>query len=374
MKKICIISADPNFWGGVSLYTWNVINSLKRLTDYELLWIYRGDKTRIYKKNQVTFVELGSSGQYPLNEILFNFKVKKFLEKNHFDVINSHAIWGFWMAFYKRKNKQEIIHTYHGSTYHFFKSHFKRQDLFKKLESYLSMILGFVMEKPPWKRADKIICVSEHVKRELTGLYGGRKNISIISASIDLKKFKLRNKNISKKKVNLNKNRWYGLYVGRGGFWTKGLDRVVKISEEIYKKDENYRLLIVGADKDKVKYLINRKFAISLPPQSRDVLPYYYNSSDIFFNLSRYEGGNPTFSTGEAMASGCLVVCSKSSEQEIIENGENGLILENFDEKDAKKIIDLLKNKRKRERIIKNSTKTIKNFLLKNRGENTLVH
>jgi glycosyltransferase involved in cell wall biosynthesis len=95
----------------------------------------------------------------------------------------------------------------------------------------------------------------------------------------------------------------------------------------------------------------------------------YYSSSDIFFCLSRYDGGAPTLVTSEAMASGCLLVCSKDSEQEIIEDNKNGLIISKFDENDARKIINTLKDKKNMENIVKNSIRTIKEFSLEKWGK-----
>lgn len=343
--KICVISSDPFFLGGVSLYTWDIVNSLKRTKENEITWIYRGGKNRTYDKEGIKFIELKVSGRYPLNEILFNFELKRFLERKKFDIINSHAIWGFWIRNFRKKGKQELIHTYHGSTYYFFKNHFKRPGIIKKLESLISMLLGFIIERPPWRRANKIICVSEHVKSELENLYGKRKNIEVVNANIDTRKFKKRNKENSKKKIDLSQKNWYGIYVGQGGFWTKGLDRVIKISEEIYKKDETYRLLVVGSDKSKVKHLINREFIKLVPPASREILPYYYSASDVFFNLSRYEGGDPTLATAEAIASGCLVVCSKDAKQESVKEKKGVLIFEGNYKKEAERIRSMLKRK-----------------------------
>ena len=346
MKKICIISSDPSFLGGVSIYTWSFVNSLKKDGENEIFWVYGGKKNKIYKKDGITMIELETKGFYPFNELQFNFKIKEFLRKNQFDIVNSHAIWGLWMKNYHKKKNQEIIHTYHGSTYYFFRNHLKRPSISKKIISFFSMFLGSFMERPSWKTADEIICVSEHVKKELEGLYGKRRNVNVVHAEIDLKRFKPRNKKSSKKRVGLDEDKWYGLYVGRGGFWTKGLDRVVKLSQEIYKKDEKYRLLIVGADKGKVKDLINKKFIIFFPPASREILPYYYNSSDIFFNLSRYEGGDPTLSTAEAMASGCFIICSRDSKQEIIKDGKNGLVIGENYKKEVERILRVMKSKR----------------------------
>jgi len=102
------------------------------------------------------------------------------------------------------------------------------------------------------------------------------------------------------------------------------------------------------------------------------MMPYYYNSADVFFCMSRYEGGAPTLVTSEAMASGCLVVCSKDSEQEIIKDEENGLIIENFGKMSAEKVLKILEDKKKKEKIIKNAMETIKEISLEKWGKKYL--
>ena len=174
------------------------------------------------------------------------------------------------------------------------------------------------------------------------------------------------------KKLGLKTDKIYGLYVGRGGYWRKGLDRAIKISKEIYAQDKNYRLIVIGADKIKAKRFIEEKFVIYVEDGKREILPYYYNASDVFFCMSRYEGGAPTLVTSEAMASGCLVVCSKDSEQEIIKDEENGLIIESFGKKSAEKVLKILEDKKKKEKIIKNSMKTIKEISLEKWGRKYL--
>ena len=286
---------------------------------------------------------------------------------NFFDVINT--LTGVWIYFYKKRGEQKIIQTFHGTVYYFNKNHFGRLNPIGKILIFPLLVISWLVGLPSKKNTDRIICVSEKVKQQVKKLYGKKENIVIIRTGVDLKDFKIRNKNNIKEKLSLNKKDIHGLYVGRGGYWTKGLDRAIELSEEIHKLNKNYKLIIVGADYKKVKHLINKKFVIYLKEVEREKMPFYYNVADIFFCMSRYEGGAPTLVVSEAMASGCLIVCSKSSEQEIIENGKNGLILENFDEKDAKKIMNVLKNKRKSNRIIKNSIKTIKEISLEKWGE-----
>ena len=64
------------------------------------------------------------------------------------------------------------------------------------------------------------------------------------------------------------------------------------------------------------------------------------------------------------MASNCLIICSEDSKQEIIDDGDNGLVIKNFDKKDAKRIVDANNNKVKKEKMLVKSTKGIKNYSL----------
>jgi len=368
--KICFIGANPKFNGGISLYQKNLIEYLKKSKkDIAISWIYLSRKNEKYSKKRINYIGLKIPKIIFLEDILFNMKILKILKNNNFDVINSHAIWGKWMKNYTKKDNQKVIHTYHGVTYYFLKNSLKRFGLLKKIIFSPLLVFGYIMENSPMKKADEIICVSEKVKRHLSELYNPKREMNVLRTGVNLKNFKIQNKNKVRKNLKLDTNKTYGLYVGRGGYWTKGLDRTIKISEEICKLDKNYRLIVIGADYNKVKHLLDKKFIIFLETVPREKIKLYYSASDIFFCLSRYEGGAPTLVVSEAMASGCLLVCSKDSEQEIIKNNENGLIIKNFDEKEAKGINLLLNSKIKKEEIIKNSLRTIKELSFELWGE-----
>lgn len=370
--KICFvtISSSPDFLGGYSLYHKNLIKYIKlKKINLDISWVYFGKENRTYDKEGVHYFELKSNRINSFLEIGRHFLLAKFFKKNYFDIINS--IGGIWTFLYRKKENQKIIQTFHGTIYYFNKNQLKRFNIFKRILFSPILPLSWILERPH-KKTDKIIFVSEKVKRQAESLYGKRKNTYVIRTGVDLNNFKPQDKEKSKKELNLDVKKNYMLYVGGGGYWGKGLDRAVEISEKIYTKEKDFRLIVVGADYNKVKNIIKKEFVIYLTNVQRDKLKLYYNASDVFFCFSRYEGGAPTLVISEAMASGCPVVCSKDSEQEIIKNGENGLIIENFDKKDAEKIIDLIKDKRKREEIIKKATKTIKELSLEKWGERSL--
>ncbi len=370
-KKICFINgANPKFLGGISLYQKNLLKYIKRKDPSLIItWIYKSAKDEITSDDSITYVGF-NCGKIPfIDDIIYNIKSKNYLNKNYFNIINSHAIWGNWMKSYKKQDNQKIIHTYHGATYPYYKVHLKRFNLIKRILLSPLLLYGYLIEKTPIKNADNIVCVSEKVKKEINETYNSKRKIEVLRTGVDLKEFKLRNKEDTIKKLNLDKEKIYGLYIGKGGYWIKGLDRAVKISEEIYKRNKNYRLIVIGADKNKVGNLIDRAFIIYLQNIPREKIPLYYNVADFLLFLSRYEGGAPTLVVSEAMASGCLVICSKDSKQEIIEDNKNGLILSTFNENDAKRIIDLIQDKKKQQDIRKYAIKTIKEFSIDKWGE-----
>ena len=88
----------------------------------------------------------------------------------------------------------------------------------------------------------------------------------------------------------------------------------------------------------------------------------YYNNYKYFINFSNYEGSPKAVL--EAMACGCLVICSKvRGNKELILNNYNGILVNKNILSLNKKIKEL--NKIKREKIVRNSLKYIQdNFSL----------
>lgn len=368
--KICFISTNPNSDGGISNYQKNIIKYIKSINrDINITWVYYGKENSRYIKEGINYVQLKTTHIPFLEDVLFNQKVLSFLNKNYFDVINSHAIWGYWMNKYKKKKNQKLINTYHGVTFPYYKVHLRRFGAIKRILFSPLLLYGYLIEKPPIKYADKIICVSEKVKTQIEDVYKRKEEIFVIRTGVDLTDFKQKNKKQIKKELKLEENKIYGIHVSKAGYWIKGLDRAVKISEEIHKRNKNYRLIVIGPDYKKNKNFLDKEFIIFLESIPREKISWYYNAADISFCLSRYEGGAPTLVTSEAMASGNIVVCSEDSQQEIIEDNKNGIIISKFDKEAALRILKILENERLKEKIIKNSVKTINDISLEKWGE-----
>ncbi|MBU2612469.1 MAG: glycosyltransferase family 4 protein [Nanoarchaeota archaeon] len=369
-ESICFISgSSPVFLGGISLYQKNLIEyAKKRKLGLDFTWIFPGKENRKFTFEKIRCIEIKVPEIPFLKELFFAKKVKKIISRVFFDIINTHANWGSFLKNYQKIKGQKIIHTYHGADIPYWKTQFERFGFFKYL--FYPVLSGIrSLGKPPIKKANKIICVSEHVEKEIEETYGKRKNVYVIQTGVGLERFKRLNKSNSRKELKLEVNLFYGLYVGRGGYWIKGLDRAINLGREIYNLNKNFRLIVIGTDENKCKKYLNEPFVIYKGIISQDKLNKYYSANDFFFSLSRYEGGDPTLSVGEAMASGCLLVCSKDSNQEIIKDKINGLIISEFGKKDAKKILETFNDKKLRERIIKKSREIIKELSLDKWGE-----
>jgi len=370
--KICFvtINCSPDYLGGYALYHKNLIKYIKKDNkNIKISWVYFGNENKKYFKEEVQYFKIKTNKLKSFLQLGRHLQLTKFFKKNNFDIINAGP--GPWAFFYKKKKNQKIIQTLHGTVYYFNKNHFRRFNLIKKIILSPLLLISWIQGMPS-EKADKFIYVSEKIKRQVEKLYGKRENAIVIRTGVDLNNFEPRNKVEMKKKLKLDKNKTYGLYIGGGGYWTKGLDRAVNLSEEIYKIDKNFRLLVIGPDYEKVKHLLDKKSVIYLPNIPREKVPKYYSASDMFFCMSRYEGGAPTLVVSEAMASGCLIICSKDSKQEIIKDEKNGVIISSFENKSAKRIINLYNNKKLKGNIIKNSMKTIKEISLEKWGEKTL--
>lgn len=346
-KKICFIShSRPEQLCGVSLYYKNLLGKLNKDKRLDITLAYFGNKDQAYTEDGLNYIEIKKSKlRIPYFEN--NFKIRKFLSENYFRIVFTTG--GPWTWFYYKPIYQKLFHIYHGTVFYFNKNHFKRFNLIKRFILSPLLLLSWFAEKPH-SDVDKIICVSNKVQRQVKHLYGYHP-LKVIRTGVSLAEFKPR---------EMPTEHLLGLFVGGGGFYTKGLDRAVKLSKEIYKLNKNYRLLVIGPDKDKVNHLLNEKFIIFLEDVPRHKMKDYYNKCKFFLMMSTYEGGAPTLTTSESMASGCLTVCSEDSQQEIIKDGINGIIISNFDKKDAERILKNIDNKK----IIKNSLNTIKELSL----------
>jgi glycosyltransferase involved in cell wall biosynthesis len=198
-----------------------------------------------------------------------------------------------------------------------------------------------------------LICSCEYFKKIALQKYNlDKEKIITIKNPIDSKFWK--KKSFSKikkykKKLSLNEKYFYILIFSRGGFnnFRKGGDRFKKLVLSL-KDNKEIRFIMLGSKKiDKFKN------CIFLNTRDNRLLREIIYACDVSVNFSRKEG--IPYSILETMSCGTPVIATNCGGiKEIIKNGNNGYLFNNFNIKNIKKKILYLKNNPKELTIFSN--------------------
>lgn len=209
------------------------------------------------------------------------------------------------------------------------------------------------IKKSTLQNAKSITVVSNAIKKEILEKIDSNLKIGVIPMGVDSKLFNPNKKDNSiKEKYNINGP--FLLFVGRLTE-KKGVKYLIEAMPKIIEKNPKTKLMIIGSGelenelKDLSEKLNVEKNIIFTGPIPNNELPRYYATADIFIGPSiiTKEGdreGLPV-SVMEAIASGCTVIATDlEGNKDLIENGENGFLVNEKDSRDiAKKIINLIK-------------------------------
>jgi glycosyltransferase involved in cell wall biosynthesis len=199
------------------------------------------------------------------------------------------------------------------------------------------------------RHLDRVIAVSEFVKRELIDLAGVKENkIEVVPNGIDREAFHPRPKNEDETVLiqPFSFRRPYILYVSRLDYPIKNHISLIR-AFDIFKEKTQFphRLVLAGGDSHgadiikeaarQSKYAADIFFTGHFPPES---LPELYAGADFSVFPSLYEG----FGQGvlESMASGIPVACARAAS--LPETGEHAALY--FDPNSAEEIADRMQN------------------------------
>ena len=206
-------------------------------------------------------------------------------------------------------------------------------------EKEIASLFFRILRKITYKYANTIVVQTKNVQRYY------KKQWHLTSSVIEnpLKNIEV----LNKEKENIV------LAVGRLGF-EKGLDRLIKAFAMIDQQD--WKLIIVGEGKErnsleKLIIELHLEDTILLPGRTKNVGEYYSKAS-LFVLPSRYEGFPNALC--EAMAYGlpCISFNCMSGPSDIIEDGINGLLVEEGNiEKLSQAMTNLISDEKKREKI-----------------------
>jgi len=217
------------------------------------------------------------------------------------------------------------------------------------------------------KHAHQIIVPSLFLKKIIMGWGVSENKIEIIYNAPEAVSQLTISKDEAKEKIGISGD--IILSIGRLVPW-KGFADLIAILPDLLKTNPNFRLVIVGQGKEKLKSG-NRVKLVGPVPHSQ--IPLYFQAADVFVLSSGYEGLSHVIL--EAMQLGVPVIASREGgNPELIEDNFNGLLVEYSNQEQLKQaILRLWQNKELQEKFIQNSKEKIKDFTWENLVNQTLA-
>lgn len=222
--------------------------------------------------------------------------------------------------------------------------------------STFSKITDTPREQLPWmSKVNKIIFVDDSCTREFNDILPEMKNKSLtIKNIVDSNIIRAKADVFDEKDYYLNKFKEKKcvkiITVCRLTIDTKGLDRIVNCSKKLINKGFEFLWYIVGDGPDEI-YLKNmikeENVGELLIPIGARLNPYpFIKEADIMCMPSRYEG-KPMVVTESMIIGVPPVVTEYLSARTQIDNGVNGIVVDNNDESIVEIMIDLISNRNK---------------------------
>ncbi|OQA31900.1 MAG: UDP-D-galactose:(glucosyl)lipopolysaccharide-1,6-D-galactosyltransferase [archaeon ADurb.Bin336] len=308
--------------------------------------------TEINHENVFGYKSASKYSVFPL------FELKKIIEKEKIDFIHCHLfrsqVFGWLLKKLFFPNIKLIFHE-HGK-------------IFKNQFFYNNFI------RISKNKTNLFIAVSNSTKKEL--IENGKiteDNVKVLYNFVDLDKFNRKNItwNIHEEKTNLGlKNTDFVVGFAARLVERKGWEDFILASNKLIKKNKNFKFVIVGDGKDKEKMLSKiNEFNLSnniiyLGYSSKMV--WFYSLLDCFVIPSQWEPMGLTEIEAQAMNIP-VIATNVPALNEIIQDSENGLLFKAKDAMDLSRKIELIyKNKKLREKIIKNGLNNVKKYDLTN--------
>jgi len=237
----------------------------------------------------------------------------------------------------------------------------------------LPLLLSMQLNMRFIKNADRVLCMSNYTKNDLTSVLGiEEKRITVSYPGIDRQLFNPRDKSRARLSLNLPINKRILLHVGTDEP-RKNVATLIEAFYLVKKKIPDAVLVKVGGMREATRKLIlARHLGDSVIHFNKvpSVAPFY-NAADLFVFPSYYEGfGYPA---AEAMASGCPVVAGDSSSvTEVV--GRGGILFPPFNVTTLyETIIQMLTDSNKHTAMINEGFEQVKKFDWKKCAETTLA-
>ena len=206
------------------------------------------------------------------------------------------------------------------------------------------------IKKNALKKCNKIICAGREEISVLKNVFKiSELNIEYMINPQNLSLFKKREKQEACKKLGIDNNKKYFLYVGRLTI-NKGINNLLEVFKEIESTYPEFKLVLIGDGplKNEIKkYIKQNKLDEKIILKGRlphNKIAYYYNASSILFHIG-ISGGLPNVIV-EGVASRIPIIASKNNANIDFVNQElgTGIIINSNDNEELKKSIEKIIN------------------------------
>ena len=273
MKKVLMFQ-DYFYIGGIEKVIKDIKDNLNILYDIDIL-------TMVNKSNYDVITLLNKDYRnFFIRNIIGIFKLKKYLKKNKYDYLHIHCYNSFGLIYahiaYKY-NKNIILHAHN--------SNIDKDFLY--IKHIINNIIKLIFKSNKYK----YIAVSE----ECNKFCFNNVNSIIIPNGIDYDKYMFNNndRNKYRKLFNIKDNDIVIGHIGRFEY-QKNHEFIIDLFNELNKKNNNYKLILIGDGTLKEKIICKIK-ELNLDNRviildNRDDINKLINMFDIYIHPSLYEG------------------------------------------------------------------------------------
>jgi len=367
MKILMINYEFPPLGGGGGVASYHIAKELAKTHEVDYLTTaFKGlpkfevvDGINIYRVPVLGRKELSTATLLSMLSFFPSSLVKgfKLCKLNHYDVINAHFVIpsGPSGAILSRLFNVPVVMSVHGGDIY---------DPSKKWSPhkhfFLRKIITWLLDG-----SDKIIAQSNNTKNNANKYYHSNKKITVIPLGFVIPEFK----KTTRKELNLSDDDIILISVGRL-IKRKGYEYAIQAASKLHHKNLKYLIIGDGPEEENLKNLANRLGVEDkvefLGFVSEEKKFRYLSISDIYVLSSLHEGFGICLL--EAMYCGLPIVSTNNGGQtDFLVEGENALMVPIEDsEAIADKILEMLKNKDLRGKMIENNIKDIRKYDIEN--------
>ncbi|MDP3988444.1 MAG: glycosyltransferase family 4 protein [Candidatus Levybacteria bacterium] len=276
-------------------------------------------------------------------------KIKNLLEKEKFDIIHVETFY-VMQNLPKEVNGIPVVLTEHNIEYLVYERFVKTAPIFLRPFLYFDILKLKYWEKVFWKKATKLVAVSQEEKRIM-----GRADAQVVQNGVDTDEFKVESAGWRTKFKGERRILFIGDFK-----WVQNRDSAEWILKEIWpdiKSKMGVKLWVVGRRiPNSIKTLGDESviFDESASGPTREI----FKKADVLLAPIRV-GGGTSFKILEAMASGVPVVTTSLGIEGIEAENLKDVIISEDPLELAKSVIDIMENDKIYEKISKNARKLI---------------